>query len=412
MTRFASLAVVTALVSTLAGPVRAAGDALEQARALFQAGAQAYEKADYAGALEAFEAAYRVSQRPGILFSIAQAHRRQYHVDGTRAHLLAAMRHYRQYLDQVSEGGRRADAVRALAELEVLAARLPEEAEPSTPAETPAPRSTRLIVSAEAPGARIAVDGGALHDSPYVATVSPGAHRIRVVAPGYEEAERNVVAIEGEMMGFDVSPRELPARIDVSGGAGMEIAVDGRSVGRTPLAAPAEVPAGRHLLTVTERGHRPRQFDIEVSRGERRTLPVRLEPTGQRVLSYVLFSAAGAGLVAGGVATTLALVHQGDAQSIDAARRRENVSAGDLREYGAARASRDDYRTGAWVCFGAAAVMATGGAALFLFDRQEPDRTIEADRPSRRVPRSKSLEVSVDPDLSHRAVGAALRGVF
>ena len=65
------------LVVALSITARARADdaAVERAQALFNVGAQAYAQGDFSGAIDAFEEAYRVSQRPGILFSIAQAHR-------------------------------------------------------------------------------------------------------------------------------------------------------------------------------------------------------------------------------------------------------------------------------------------------------------------------------------------------
>src|SRR5580692_27350 len=71
---------------------------VEHAQALFNVGAQAYAQGEFASAIEAFEEAYRASPRPGILFSIAQAHRKQFYVARAPSNLRAAIKHYHAYL--------------------------------------------------------------------------------------------------------------------------------------------------------------------------------------------------------------------------------------------------------------------------------------------------------------------------
>src|SRR4051812_9930626 len=58
----------------------ARGEAAD-ARLYFNAGARAYAAGKYVPAIRAFEEAYRIEPRPGLVFSIAQAYRRQYFID-------------------------------------------------------------------------------------------------------------------------------------------------------------------------------------------------------------------------------------------------------------------------------------------------------------------------------------------
>src|SRR5262249_10580393 len=101
-----------------------AADPVAEAKTYYDAGVRAYAAAQYAVAIEAFTEAYRLAPRESVLFSLAQAERRQYTVDRNQKHLRDAIAHFRQYLDAVPEGGRRADSVEALGELEAIASRL------------------------------------------------------------------------------------------------------------------------------------------------------------------------------------------------------------------------------------------------------------------------------------------------
>ena len=65
--------------------------------------------------------------KSAILFSTAQAYRRQYFVDREPAKLKRAVDLYRQYVGEVAQGGRRDDAVQHLSDLEPLLARVEDE---------------------------------------------------------------------------------------------------------------------------------------------------------------------------------------------------------------------------------------------------------------------------------------------
>ena len=97
---------------------------LVRAKELFDAGAREYEAGRYDGAIQAFEQAYKLAPRDGIVFSIAQAHRRQYTKTRDKHHLVQAVALYKEYIDKVKSGGRVADAVKALGDIEPLAAAL------------------------------------------------------------------------------------------------------------------------------------------------------------------------------------------------------------------------------------------------------------------------------------------------
>src|SRR5438045_1261990 len=129
-------------------PSRASAQADQsKSRALFNVGAAAYGAGRYLDAIQAFEEAYRVEPRPGILFSMAQAHKKQFAVDQKPDHVRAAVKAYREYLAKVTDGGHRADAAEALAQLDSIEQRLGANA-PAQAIPVPAQKSTpRLMAS-------------------------------------------------------------------------------------------------------------------------------------------------------------------------------------------------------------------------------------------------------------------------
>lgn len=134
---------------------------LDRAKTFFQAGAQAYAVGQYNVAVQAFEQAWELAPRPAIIFSMAQALRRQYFVDRKQENLERAINLFRQYLEMVPDGGRKVDAVQALSELEPLAAHLAPGQQPERLA---AKAHTRVMITSTTPGARISFDGAAAHE--------------------------------------------------------------------------------------------------------------------------------------------------------------------------------------------------------------------------------------------------------
>src|SRR5258706_11656922 len=85
------LAVAPAVARAQAAPAPAEA---ADARLYFNAGARAYAAGKYPAAIRAFEEAYRIEPRPGLVFSIAQAYRRQYFIDKAKQNLVEAIEHY------------------------------------------------------------------------------------------------------------------------------------------------------------------------------------------------------------------------------------------------------------------------------------------------------------------------------
>lgn len=398
----------------LASPALA--DDVEQAKTLFNAGAQAYAAGQFPAAIQAFEESYRLAPRPAILFSSAQARRRQYYVDKKPEHLRGAIRDYRRYLELVPQGGRRSDAADALAELEPVAARLGDGGDAAAePTAAPAVAPTRLMVSSPTKAVEVLLDDKKAGEMPLIEEVTPGKHRVVLRSPGHFDEEREIVAVEGNLVALDVTLRERPAKLDVRADDGAEVAVDGRPMGTVPLSAPLEIAPGNHLVVITKGGHRTYSSELSLNRGESRTLTIDLDVTSQRVASYVLMGVGAVGALGGGALTVLALREQTNAEDILEAQSKGNISRSQLDDYDAARASRDDWRRAAGIAFGGA--IAVGGTGILLYAFDAPVVDVVPPKSDQKAPDAPSkpeepMEVGAVPLLGDGFAGAALLGRF
>lgn len=406
-------------------PARAQTEDVQKARTYFNAGAQAYEAGEFLAAIQAFDQAYKYSPRPAILFSAAQAYRRQYFIDKNAQHLQLAIKNYRSYLTKVTEGGRRADAAQALSELEPIAARLAASAAPvdpenpeaaAPPAPAPMVQKTRLMVSSQTKGTQVQLDGGKTKQAPLIAEVKPGKHKVTLSAPGYFPEEREVQAAEGGIVAVDVRLRPQPAKVRIITEEGAEVRVDGRPIGVTPLAAPLELEAGTHLITVSRTGREPFSKELDLSRGEQRTLNVDLDSTTQRTVSYVVLGTGVAGLLTGGVFTFLSLRQESKAQDIDSSRGTANITRDQLLAYDDHVTKRDDFRTAAVISYSAGALLTATSVLLMSFDDpkisfDQRERAPKTQTPEEEVP-EPSMEMSASPFWAPGTFGGALQGRF
>lgn len=410
-----------ALVSTSAW---AQNSSVKEARTYFNAGAQAYEAGQFLAAIQAFERAYELAPRDAIVFTIAQAFRRQYYIDKNPAHLKAAIERYRDYLGRVPEGGRRADAAQGLAELEPIAARLAEaEAEAAgedgaNPTPVAIARQTRVMVTSPTEGATISLDGKPSASLPLIAQVEKGQHKIVLSAPGYFDEQREVQAAEGGIIALDLVLREKPGVLDIQVEPDAEISIDGRLVGVSPLSSPLELPAGRHLVAVMKNGREGHSVEVKLERGKRQQLNVELDSTGQRIASNVLFITSATALVTGGVFTALAVRQESKAKDIDAETETGTISRDRLLEYNDTLNRRNDYRTAAVISFGASVALGASGFLLYSFDRpslrnvsgreQLPSTPEEKPKPAS----EPSMDLTASPVWSPEMTGAAILGRF
>ena len=388
---------------------------LEQAKTYFNAGASAYQAGQFMAAIQAFDEAYRLSSRPGILFSIAQAHRRQYYVDKNPDHLRAAIKRYHEYIDNVQQGDHRADAAQALSELEPMAQRLGgDAAAPAAPAVKP---QTRLMVSSQTKGARVSLDGAAAVELPLIQEVKPGKHTIKVTADGYFDEQQDIQAVEGGLVPRDVPMREKPAQLKIVAPNGADITVDGRPMGTTPLPAPIDLPSGRHFVAVTKTGNHAFSQELDLRRGEQKTVTAKLSTTGQRIASYGFYGGAVVAGATGLVFMAAAYKQQSDAEAIAEKRKTGNLELSQLEAYDDAKTQREAYKKTAGVLFGAGLALGATGLLLYVFDQPSvtvpsATRVEEKPRPSTPTPAEGTMEVSAVPVWSPGFVGASVNATF
>lgn len=343
------------------------GDIVEAARRFFDAGAKAYTAGKYEAAVQAFEQAYAISPRPGILFSIGQAYRRQYFLDKKVDNLRLAIEHYQRYVEAEPDGARIPDAAAALSELEPIWSRRGQ----AGGATAAVKERTRLMVTSSAPGAVVSIDDGPpkpLTGGQMIVEVTPGEHTVKVSAEGFFDEERRPDVPQNTLLPQDFPLRERPAKLLVSGESGADVSVDGRFVGTLPMMSAIEVEPGRRFITVTEDGHRPFAKELDLRRGETRNLSAPLDMTGQRTIAYVLLVTSTAALTTGVVLGGLALAEQNQANDILERGESEQLSVADRLAYEDARVSRDDLRRAAGIAAGAGLGVGLVGAALYLFD--------------------------------------------
>ena len=409
--RIVSVGLAVLLAAAASAGVAQAADPspaqLDQARMLFTAGAKAYEAGQFNAAIQAFEDANKIVAKPQIVFSIAQAHRRQYYLAKEPEHLREAIKRYREYVDTMKEGGRVSDAAQALAELEPIASRTATD--PSAPSR-PAPKDpARVMVMTQLETTRITIDG-APAKAGLAVEVKPGKHHISTSADGQ--------AIDNALVPVDVSLREKPAHLIVTGSTGAQVSVDGRPAGTTPLSSPIEVPSGTHLVTVTKNGHVGYSQELELSRDQRKQVSVELADTTQRTVSYALLIGGGAALIAGGVFTGAALVNQGTAQKVLDQQSLGNLPQDQVGKYNDARSRRDDWNKAAIASFSIGGAVALTGVVLYLFDQPTlamaparfEDRTKKPD--TKPAPGREPMEMSFLPLVGPGLAGAGVNGRF
>ena len=386
----------------------ARADDLDKAKMYFNAGAQAYTAGQFAPAIAAFEEAYRLAPRPPILFSLAQAQRKQYFVDHKPYLLEKAVENFRKYVEQVPQGGRRADAVQALSELEPVLEQM-KAAKVNMAEEKPAKLPARVMVTSPTPGATVAIDAGKPGEAPLVAEVPAGKHTIVVSAKGFAPETRAVQVVDGAVEVLDLPLAELPALLMVHAPAGADIVVDGRPLGVAPLSAPLQVGHGHHFVAVLENGTRAYTTEIDAVRGQTVTMDAQLSTSSQRIAAYVVLGAGVAGLVTGGVFTGLSLKNESNAKSILDARGAGNIDAGQLADYDSARNARDRDRTVALTAFGVGGALVVTSVLLMTFDRPV---VANAPAPESKSPSAPQKPTTLPMDMAAAPMfGAGYAGV-
>jgi PEGA domain-containing protein len=388
---------------------------LERAKESFKAGATAYAAGDYLAAIQALDAAYQLTPLPAIAFSLAQAHRRQYFVDHGREHLDRSIALFRRYVELAQAGSRRPDALDALSQLEPLAAAQPKGTSPGEN-QVDTVRRTRVLVTTDAPGAELVLDGSAPTPSPLIREVEPGKHRVQVSAPGFYPSERELNAIPGELTLTPVPLHERPSALGIWTSPDADIYIDGAYLSPGGDGVMVHLPSGKHRVAVGQKGHVVALREVTLQRGRSQNMRVTLEQTPHRITSQVLFITGGASLAASLVFSAFAIRAEGRAEEFLGRFKTENVSVGDLTSYNVSIADRDRYRLAAGVSLAASAGFFITGLFLHELDQPNPQLVFRtAPRPATEAPPAPSppkASVQVAPVIFGSGLGAMLGGTF
>ena len=400
------------VVATLFFGVDASAQDIEEAKRLFSAGAAAYSSGQFSAAIQAFEAANKIVSKPAIVFSVAQAHKRQYAIDRNPDHLHAAIQNYRAYIAQVPQGGRRLDATQALGELEQMEAHATPDA---TATRTTTKEPARVMVLAQAEGAQILFDGKTKTEPLTALEVTPGKHRIKVSAAGYYDEERDVNAVDNALVPLEVQLREKPSRLTLDGMLNADVTIDSRLVGTTPLAAPLDLPSGKHLVVITKNGYAPFAQEIDLARDQKKTLTYAMHVTGQRVVANALLLSGGAAIVGGVVFTFVAGSQQHRMNVILDKGKSANLGDGDVQDYRGAHANRDTWTTVAVVAYGVGVAALLTGVVFYAFDKPTvslSSRRVDEKPTKPAAPMREPAEMSIVPLVGPNFLGGSLTGRF
>jgi len=348
-------------------------DKRPEAKRLFRAGAAAYAAGQYLAAAQALEQSYEIMPMTATAFSLAQAYRLQFFIDQDTRHLERAIALYRLYIDAVSMGARRGDAVASVAELEPIKLRLDEERKKRSviaptivePYEPP----TQIMVVSAAPESKISIDGGeSTNQMPMVAVVEPGLHVAKIEAPGYQSMTKQITAVKGRLIVVEVDLKEEPAQVWFRGAPGAQVWLDGRLVARLPLRAPVLVTAGKHRVYVTQKGREPWARYMTVERGGTLNVQVSLPVTVQRQISYGFMGVGTLGLITAGVFGLMALQEEQEAVRLQNQRENSYITTRDAELYASLVEDRDSHATSAWLSLGISLAVTGAGSLLYHFD--------------------------------------------
>ena len=342
-----------------------AADRGQDGRALFDAGVKSYEDGNYDAALAAFQEAYRLTQRQGLLFSIAQSLRRIYETTQAPDRLRDAIRYYERYLSTHPSGDHRAEAASWLEQL----GSLPDAKAPAS-SQADVEAQAQLVVAVNVKSATLTLDGERVSSLPHAARLSPGKHHVAVTAFGYTPYERDVELKVGAVLPLDIELRRATSRIEVTGNRGAEVLLDGVPVDSLPSHG-FQAPPGPHVLEVRQVGRVTLRQAVTLGADA----PLRLRLVGplttRRIASWGLVAGGLATVAAGGVLGYFALQKQADARALQ-----DQPGMGSA--FAQALAARNDLRLGAALTAGAGAAAALGGAFLLATEGFGPPLSVGA----------------------------------
>jgi hypothetical protein len=242
-------------------------------------------------------------------------------------------------------------------------------------------RQTRVMITSETTRAEISLDSEPGVRSPLIREVAPGKHKVEVSAPGFYPAQREVTALEGELISVEIPLTERPSTLVVVARADSDVWLNGRFIGKAGQRREFELPSGKHRVTVAKKGHKVWSRTLTLGRAERREVVVSLPPTAQRVAASGFFIGGAAALSSGLVLSALAIRAENRAEDFLGRRQYANVSGAQLSSYESDVAERDRFRIATGVCWSAALGLLISGFVLYELDEPTPQALYRAPDP-------------------------------
>jgi hypothetical protein len=244
------------LAAVLAARICGAGEAdKKEAKRHFEAGLALVETEDFGAAASEFESSVRLFPTKMGLFNLANAYK--------------ALHRYGEALDTVRR----------------LETEFAGKIEPDLAAEINAFHGSmeglvgRLVVRVTQAGASVKVDGRAVGKTPLqdALILGPGAHEIEVSLGGHATEKQTVPVESRGKSEIVLTLRRLQGSVKVTTSVeGARVLLDGKEVGRTPLASPLATEPGRHAIRLEREGYEATQRDIDVTAGQEALLVVAM----------------------------------------------------------------------------------------------------------------------------------------
>ncbi len=291
-----STAALCLFVSMASAGVARADTPDKEAAARFEIAVKLAKRGDYAGALAEFEAAYARAPHPDALLNIGVMQKRLLRYDD-------ALRSFEKYLELTAgqpKHPRRQEVERERQEILSLVGHV-------------------TVDVAEPAGALIRLDGAELGDAPLhrEVAVAPGRHRIDVSAKYHTPEERTVDIVSGQKLTVEVrlapSAKEAPTTLAITTiPPNARIAIDGRSVGRSPWTGPVE--SGGHRVRVSLDNHAPAEQEVLVQSGQTRSLSLLLtaQEASRPIYKRWYFWGGVSAVVVAGTVTALLIANRDD----------------------------------------------------------------------------------------------------
>ncbi len=256
--RFAGLLGALCLVTLSARAAEPDAAAKAEAAKRFDRGLALFDEGDNAGALAEFKQVYTTLPNPVVLYNIGLVY--------------AAM-------------GRPVDAVDALKQVvDNASLSKPQHERAQGTLADQAARIGRLSITTVPAGAHISIDNVDVATTPLTAPlrVGAGSHIVGAIAEGYAMARKEVVVAGNADASLDLQLLRAEAMRDAnltvhSRLPGVEVFVNGKSAGRTPLSSSLSVPPGHILVELKRPGYAPAVQRIDLTEGA--TGDVSLDPT-------------------------------------------------------------------------------------------------------------------------------------